>query len=237
MPTHDFAPYAETVLKLSSMQAIDNTAITNDISFIIGLLERSRRLLRAMLFLYQNDYGDCSEALCRSILEHCATGLWLLDDIEGRFEIALRAHLRELRILKDLGLQRALNSYQGLSELIRSRWGDATREAQLPPITQRLIGPMAKREFFYRELCARMHSSILSAAMGLIPVIDPKKSSHEIDSEFVKGYLPFATLMVWGLAIQLSSRLQLPVTEQLANIALIFEHWCKIDGQGAWSLR
>jgi hypothetical protein len=173
------------------MQGIDNSAITTDISFIIGLLERSRRLLRAMLFLYQNDYGDCSEGLCRSILEHCATGLWLLDDIEVRFEIALRAHLRELRILKDLGLQRALNSYQELSELIRSRWGDGTREAQLPPITQRLVGPMAQREFFYRELCARVHSSILSAAMGLIPVIDPSKSSHEIDSKFVEGYLHF----------------------------------------------
>lgn len=237
MATHDFASFTETVLSLSSMQGIDNPAITNDISFIIGLLERSCRLLRAMLFLYQNDYGDCSEALCRSILEHCATGLWLLEDIEGRFEIALRAHLRELRILKDLGLQKAVNNYQAFSELIGSRWGDATREAQLPPITQRLIGPMAQREFFYRELCARVHSSILSAALGLIPVIDANKSSHEIDFEFVEGYLPFATIMVWGLAIQLASRLQLPVIEQLTNIAPFFEHWCKIDGQGAWSLR
>jgi hypothetical protein len=237
MATHDFASFTETVLSLSSMQGIDDHAKTNDISFIIGLLERSRRLLRAMLFLYQNDYGDCSEAPCRSIFEHCATGIWMLEDIQGRFEIALRAHLRELRILKDLGSQKAVNSYQSFSELIGSRWGNATREAKLPPITQRLIGPMAQREFVYRELCARVHSSIISSALGIIPVIDGNKSLHEIDVEFVEGYLPFATIMVWGLAINLASRLQLSIVAQLANIAPFFEHWCKIDGQGAWSLR
>jgi hypothetical protein len=237
MPTHEFAPIAETVLSLSSLQGIDNNTITGDISFAIGLLERSRRLLQALLFLYQNDFGDCSEGLCRSVLEHCATGLWLLEDIEGRFEIVLRAHLRDLRLLKESGSQNAIKSYQELSSLIGSRWGNATREGQLPPITQRLIGPIAQRETIYRELCARMHSSILSAALGLMTVIDPNTAPHQKYCESDAGYLPFATILVWGLALQLAARLQLPAKEQLSDIARVFENYCKINGQGAWSLR
>jgi hypothetical protein len=236
MATHDFAPYAEKILSLTSMHEIDGLVIKSDISFVIGLLEKSRRLLRVMLFLYQNNYADCTDSLCRSVLEHCATGIWMLQDIDGRFEIVLRAQLREDRILKNLGLTGAAKSYQDLSELIESRWGDGKREERLPSFNKRLIGLLGEREFFYRQLCSRVHSSILSSATGLLTVIDPSRPLHEIDSEFVAGYLPFAAFMVWVLAYFISSNLHLPAEKQLIDIAPIFEHWCKIKGQGSWSI-
>jgi hypothetical protein len=236
MPTHKFAPITQTVLSLSSMRGIDKNAMKGDIGFIIGLLERSRRLLRALLFLFESDYGDCSESLCRSILEHCATGIWLLEDIDNRFEIVLRAALRDLRIRKELGSEKASKSYQEISSLINSRWGDGSREAKLPSINQRLIGPLAQRETIYRELCGRLHSSIYSAAMGLMTVSDSGEMIYQRNIDFEAGYLPFATILVWGLAIILSDRLQLSVKEQLADIAGVFENYCKIKEQGHWSL-
>lgn len=148
MATHDFAPYAEKILSLTSMHGIDESVIKSDISFVIGLLEKSRRLLRVMLFLYQNNYADCTDSLCRSVLEHCATGVWMLQDLDGRFEIVLRAQLREERTLKNLGLTSAAKSYQDLSELIESRWGDGKSEARLPSFNKRLIGLWAKGNSF-----------------------------------------------------------------------------------------
>jgi hypothetical protein len=115
---HQVTLIAETILNISQMHFVQGNSRNEDLSFVHGLLERSRRLLKVIIFLNSNDYGDCTDGLCRSILEHCATGLWLLEDIETRIEVVYRAHLSELRLLNDCGSKTAIDDYHDFSQLI-----------------------------------------------------------------------------------------------------------------------
>jgi hypothetical protein len=228
---HQFAELAEECLRITTLPPLPHHEPT---MLAVGLLGRSRRLFSALLHLDDAGLADCGDSIIRSIIEHCCTGVWLLEDPEKRHEIVVRARLKDLRVLEAEGA--VSDERATLKAYVEHHWGEPEKEMQLPPLDQRMIGPFKERYVFYRRLCELMHSSVASAVRG-VSVAGGQMQEHVKRIRFHDAaFLVAGATHIWALAQRVLAFHHMPQVETVANFASRFIAYGEEGRQGCWIL-
>lgn len=169
----------------------------------MGLLQRSRRLLQAVLLLHKADALDAGDSLARSILEYAITGRWLLTDPDAhlpKFNGATLAHLEEMEMLKP-------DTFSGISKAFLVAVPDA-QEARLPGVKRRM-GDLESIYWAYKLLCETTHPTFVASSFAFdleedadLPVSD--RWERTLPSQFVI----FSALWTWILATELDKEFE-----------------------------
>jgi hypothetical protein len=131
-------------------------------SLAIGLLHRSRRLVRALLILDGSRTGDAGEGLVRAVLEDAITTAWLEGSPEERADRIIESYRRDYRSLEQEGLDDDL-----LTPGERD-WLSLGESRKLPSLQERAT-TAGMEEFYahYRLLSMQTHATAVAAATGL----------------------------------------------------------------------
>lgn len=137
--------------------------------FAIALMEKCSRLVMAMRELVDLDLDDCASALTRSVVDHVSLGLWLLDDPDAHFDLAVgdyRKHLEKMAKLEPIPNAEGLRRFD---QLMKSILGH-TQNRTMPVFDERAYGRTPEMRALYRELSGDIHSNF-GVALG---ALDPK---------------------------------------------------------------
>lgn len=131
-------------------------------SLAIGFLQRSRRLVRALLILDGSRTGDAGEGLVRAILEDAITTAWLEGSAEERTERIVESYRRDYRLLEQEDLADDVLTPEERDWLAQ---GEGRR---LPSLKERAdVAGMADAYGHYRLLSMETHATAVAAAAGL----------------------------------------------------------------------
>lgn len=177
-----------------------------------GLLQRSRRYLKAMLILDQENLLDVCDAMARSVYEYSVTGIWMLDDPTHLQEF-VRSYRRQLRLVQEWNANWMKELVDPLEDLLQESFGTSA-ESKLRPLELRIPPSLRKGAYFiYRELSARAHPTLLSA---LLPMDEDDEGYVRVSDQQTewdthpRDYPLMATLSSFNLARRIHQRLGIP---------------------------
>lgn len=134
---------------------------------LVGLFQRCRHLLAAVLTLDEARLIDGQEALVRTMYELLVTANWLLDDPARNFDVFQGATRRELSLLSEDFPETYGAHLHAFEEATKTSLGYVPDKVKLPPLQQRLVGPFKHGYGLFRDLSTRLHPTLLSIFTGM----------------------------------------------------------------------
>lgn len=129
----------------------------------MGLVQQSRRSLRALLELNESGLLDTGFGLMRTLLENMVTAVWILEGPDENFAEFLGDYRRRLvAASKDPVFRPLLDQFDSLMET----WVGDSEGRTLRNIEQRASAPTAKRMYsIYRHLSGPAHGSVVGSTL------------------------------------------------------------------------
>jgi hypothetical protein len=158
---------AEDVLLVVSR--VGDVEITPDYrGVLVGFLARCRLLLEALTKLFDASIDDVGDALVRSIYEHTATALWLLDDPAANYDRLRQGYVSDWKKIRD-NHQRLFPDRQFIPDAdVEELLAEEPSPQSLPSVEERArVSGLDTYYVTYRMFCASVHGTLHAAALGL----------------------------------------------------------------------